>query len=147
MVQFATDGRPLPSPTPISQPYFDAAARGELQLQRCPRDGVFYYPRSVCPRCWKTDWQWQALSGRGEVHSFTIDRVGHDPALAAEVPYCIALVDLEEGARVVANVVSCPVESVRIGLPVEATFDTFTADSGETLTLLRFRPRQDSPAL
>jgi len=141
-MQFATDGRPLPRPTPISQPYFDAAARGELCLQRCPRDGVFYYPRSACPGCWGTDWRWETLSGRGEVHSFTVDRVGHDPALAAEVPYCIALVDLEEGARVVANVIDCPVDRVVVGLAVEATFDTFAAEGGETIALLRFRPRE-----
>ena len=140
-MQFATDGRPLPTPTPTSQPYFDAAARGELRLQRCPRHGFFYYPRTACPYCWGTDWQWETVSGRGEVHSFTIDRVGHDPALAAEVPFCIALVDLEAGVRVVANMVDCPVDQVRVGLPVEATFETFVAQGGDSVALLRFRPR------
>jgi len=143
MVQFANDGRPLPRPTPVSQPYFDAAAKGELRLQRCPRHGVFFYPRSVCPVCWGTDWEWEVLSGRGAIHSFTIDRVGHEPGLASGVPFCIALVDLAEGARVPANIVECPVEGVRVGLPVEAVFERVTAAGGEEVALLRFRPSDE----
>jgi len=139
-VQFSNDGRPLPRPTPTSQPFFDAAAQGVLRLQRCPRDGVFFYPRSACPVCWGTDWEWEVLSGRGAIHSFTIDRVGHEPRLAAEVPFCIALVDLAEGARVPANIVDSPVELVRVGLPVEAVFERVTAEGGEEVALLRFRP-------
>ena len=141
MVQFATDGRPLPRPTPVTRPFFDAAAEGRLSLQRCPRDGFFYYPRSHCPKCWGTDWSWSLLSGRGTVYSFTVDRVGHDPALAPDVPFAIALVDLEEGPRVVANVVGCDVDDVRVGLPVAAAFESFDAKDGGDVTLLRFRPR------
>ena len=116
--------------------FFDAARDGKLVLQSCPRDGVFYYPRSRCPKCWKDDWSWQPLSGRGTVHAFTIDRIGHDQAQAARVPFAIGLVDLEEGARVVGNVVGCEVDDVRVGLEVEACFETV-----EGVALLQFRPR------
>ena len=74
-------GRPLPIPNPTTQAFFDAARAHRLDLQRCPRDGFFFYPRSRCPRCLGDDWEWESVSGRGEVHAFTIDRVGHDPAL------------------------------------------------------------------
>ena len=142
MVQFAGDGRPLPRPTPTTKPFFDAARKGVLALQRCPRDGVFYYPRSHCPSCLGTDWEWQELSGRGEVHTFTVDRVGHDPALASQVPFAIAVVELDEGVRVVANVVGCEVDDVKVGLPVEATFETIaTSEGADDVTLLRFQPR------
>ena len=141
MVQFATDGRPLPRPAPSTLPFFEAAAEGRLALQRCPRDGLFYHPRTHCPSCWGTDFTWETLSGRGQVYSFTIDRVGHDPALRKDVPFAIALVELDEGPRVVANVVGCDVEDVCVGLPVEAVFETFTASGGDDVTLLRFRPR------
>ena len=144
MGMYATDGRPLPRPTPISQPFFDAAREGRLCLQRCPRDGVFYYPRTRCPACWRDDWEWTDLSGRGEVHTFTVDRVGHDPALAQDVPFAIALVTLEEGPRVVAKVVGCPPEAVRVGLRVEAVFESYEREEGgEPVALLRFRPRED----
>ena len=143
MVMYATDGRPLPRAIPVTRPFFDAAREGRLCLQRCPRDGVFYYPRSHCPSCWQDDWSWEELSGHGEVHTFTIDRVGHDPALAQDVPFVIALVNLEEGARVVANVVGCPVEAVASGMAVEAVFETYQpAAGGEPVALLRFRPRE-----
>ena len=138
----AEDGRPLPRITPTSRPYFDAAREGRLRLQRCPRDGVFYYPRSRCPHCWQADWAWTDLSGRGEVYSFTVDRVGHDPALAGDVPFVIALVTLEEGPRVVANVVGCAPEDVCVGMPVEAVFESYVPrEGGEPIALLRFRPR------
>ena len=142
---YATDGRPLPRPIQVTQPYFDALREGRLQLQRCPRDGVFFYPRSHCPDCWQTDWEWIPLSGRGEVHSFTVDRIGHDPALRQDAPFVIALVTLEEGARVVANVVDCEPEQVAVGMSVEATYTSYSpADGGEPVALLRFKPRQES---
>ena len=56
MAIYASDGRPLPQPTTTTQPFFDAARRHEFRLQRCPRDGFFYYPRSHCPHCLGVDW-------------------------------------------------------------------------------------------
>ena len=137
MLRFASDGRPLPVPTPTSQPFFDAARKGELRLQRCPRDGFFYYPRSHCPRCLGTDWSWQATSGRGTVHAFTVDRVGHDPAQRGHLPLVIAVIELEQGPRMTANLVGCEAEAVRVGMPVEASFE----DVDDT-TLVRFRPSE-----
>ena len=61
-------------------------------LQRCPRHGYFFYPRGRCPVCLGDDWEWAELSGRGTVYSFTVDRAGHDPALASRIPFAIALV-------------------------------------------------------
>ncbi len=131
-------GRPLPIPNPTTQPFFDAARAHRLELQRCPRDGFFFYPRSRCPRCLGDDWEWESVSGRGEVHAFTIDRVGHDPALSALVPFAIAIVELEEGPRVTANVVGCAVEEVHVGQPLEVCFEDV-----DEHTLVHFRPRAD----
>ena len=131
-------GRPLPIPNPTTQPFFDAARAHRLELQRCPRDGFFFYPRSRCPRCLGDDWEWESVSGRGEVHAFTIDRVGHDPALSALVPFAIAIVELEEGPRVTANVVGCAVEEVHVGQALEVCFEDV-----DEHTLVHFRPRAD----
>jgi len=142
MIRFAPgDGRPLPVPFPTTQPFFDAAAEGRFVLQRCPRDGFFFYPRSRCPKCLGDDWQWQPASGRGEVHAFTIDRVGHDPALARRVPFAIAVIELEEGPRVTANVVGCPVDDVHVGMPVEVAFEVV-----DGVALLHFVPRSEGVA-
>jgi len=130
------DGRPLPLPNPTTQPFFDAASQGQLRIQRCPRDGFFFYPRSRCPGCLGDDWSWENISGFGSVSAFTIDRLGHDPALAAEVPYVIAIVELEEGPRMTARIVNCAVDDVRVGMPLEACFEPV-----EDVTLVRFRPR------
>ena len=135
----AADGRPLPWPNPTTQPFFDAASEGRLDLQRCPRDGFFFYPRSRCPGCLGDDWTWETVSGRGVVAAVTVDRLGHDPALAADVPYVVAIVALEEGPRMPARIVECDVDdpgALRVGLPVEACFESIDA-----VTLVRFRPR------
>lgn len=135
MMRYANDGRPLPTPTDTSLPFFEGAREGKLVLQRCPRDGFFFYPRSRCPHCLSDDWQWETVSGRGSVHAFTIDRVGHDPALASQVPFAIAIVELEEGPRMSANIVGCDVDSVAVGMPVQASFEDI-----DDITLVRFQP-------
>ena len=123
MVQPAREGRPLPWPNPTTQPFFDAAREGRLELQECPRDGFFFYPRSRCPACLGDDWRWQTVSGRGEVYAFTIDRIGHTPGLAEQVPYAIACVELEEGPRMTARILDCDVDQVSVGMPVEVCFE------------------------
>lgn len=136
MAIYASDGRPLPQPTSTTQPFFDAARRHEFRLQRCPRDGFFYYPRSHCPHCLGDDWSWETPSGRGEIYSFTIDRVPHDPAFRDFVPFAVAIVELEEGPRMTARIAECAFEDLRVGLPVEVDFEDV-----DDVTLVRFRPR------
>ena len=141
MVRLARDGRSIPDPTPVTAPFFEAAGDGRMVLQTCPRDGPFFYPRARCPHCWGADWRWTDASGRGTIYAFTIDRLGHDPTQKALAPFAIAIVTLEEGPRAVAQIVDCPVEDVRTGMPVEAVFDIFQpADGGEPVPILRFRP-------
>lgn len=132
---YAENGRPLPRRTPTSAPYFDAAREGRLRLQKCSRDGFFFYPRSRCPECLGDDLVWEDVSGRGRVYSYTVDRVGLDPAQRERLPLVVAIVELEEGPRLTANIVGCSPEEVSIGMPVEASFE----DLGRE-TLVHFRP-------
>ena len=129
------DGRPLPWPNPTTQPFFDAAKERRLQLPRCPRDGFFFYPRSRCPACLADDWTWEDASGRGTVYSFTIDRIGHVPALREYAPYAIAIVELEEGPRLTARLVDVDADDVEVGLAVEASYEDV-----DDITLVHFRP-------
>jgi uncharacterized protein len=124
--------RPVPSPDADSAPYWAAARAGRLELQRCRPCGlVVFYPRARCPRCHAADLAWETLSGRGTVHAYTIVHRAPDPSLEDAIPYVVALVDLDEGARLMTNIVDCAPEQVRIGLPV----------------VVRFRPVSDAAAL
>ena len=135
MLDFASDGRPLPKPTPITQPFFDAAREHRLTLQRCPRDGFFFYPRSHCPRCLGTDWKWETVSGHGTVYAFTVDRIAHDSSFKERIPFAIAVIELDEGPRMTANIVACDVGDIRVGMPVQVAFEDV-----DSTTLIHFHP-------
>ena len=99
-----------------------------------PRDGFFFYPRSHCPGCLGTDWSWQPARVSGRIHAFTIDRIGQDPGLRAQVPFAIAVVELDDGPRVVGNIVDAAFERLQVGLPVSVGFNLI-----EGVALMVFR--------
>ena len=80
-------------------------------------------PRHLCPVCWSDELEWVDAKGTGSVHSFTIMRRASDPAFAPRVPYVVALIDLDEGPRMMANVLGDDALDVKIGDPVEVTFE------------------------
>jgi len=129
--------RPLPEPNAVSQPFWDAAKEHRLVLQRSKKTGRYvYYPRAVSPFGVNDELAWTTVSGRGTVYSYTIARRPTAPQWAADVPYVIAIVRLEEGPHLTTNIVDCDPESVRIGMQVVATFADVTPD----ITLVQFRP-------
>ena len=129
--------KPVPRPTPVTQPYWDAASEGRLVMPRRADGTYFWYPRPLAPTTLEGGWEWTEVSGRGTVYSFTIDRRGTAAAFANDVPYVIAIVELEEGPHFTSNIVGCPVESVRIGMPVQAIFEP----AHDGISLVKFRPR------
>lgn len=129
--------KPLPQPTPISQPFWDAAREHRLSIQRCAScDRYLFYPRPLCPHCGGAELAWTEVSGRASVYSYTIARRPTARAFELDVPYVIAIVELAEGPHMTTNVIGCDPESVRIGMPVEAAFDDVT----DEVTLVKFRP-------
>ena len=131
--------RPLPVKQPESDFYWEKARAHELWLRRCNACGrAYFYPRDICPHCFSRDVTWERASGRGTVHAFGIVHRGPAPAFRYHVPYVVALVDLEEGARMPTNLVDIEPdpEHVKVGMAVEVTFDDVTAD----VTLPKFRP-------
>lgn len=115
---------PLPVVTPETAPYWDGARDGKLLLQRCGGCRVVrFYPRRTCPACWSEDAEWIEASGRGRVASFTIIHRPPAPAFAERVPYVVALVDLEEGPRMMANIVGDRPLHVAIDEAVDVTFE------------------------
>ena len=133
-----TRGLPLPQPTRDNLPFYDAARRGELVLQRCAACGRFrHYPRPACPACLAREHRWERASGRGVVYTWTIVRGPTLPAFEAKLPYNVVDVLLEEGVHFVSEVLDCPPEALRADLPVEAVF----VPASEEITLVKFRRR------
>ena len=114
-----------PRPTPDTQPFFDAAARGELSLPKCRDCGeLFFYPRSWCPRCSSADLEWTPCSGRARLHSYLIN-TRPAPGFEDETPYSIAVVELEEGPRMMTNINGVPQtpEHLVLDMELEVVFD------------------------
>jgi uncharacterized protein len=129
-------GRPIPKPDLDSAPYWEAASRHELKLQQCNSCARFrFYPRSICPYCFSTEFEWRQLSGRGIIYSFTVIHRAAFPAFETKVPYVLALVELNEGVRMMSNILDCDPNAVEIGMPVEVTFE----DLSEEVSLPQFR--------
>ncbi len=129
--------RPIPAPTPVTQSFWDAAKRHELVLQYCPRCNNYqHYPRAICTRCQNFDLEWRRASGRGTVHTWiVVDRAFH-PGLRDRVPYITATIDLEEGPRIMANLLDVDRNDVKEGMPVEVAWE----DVNPEIALPQFAP-------
>ena len=113
----------LPSPDADTQPWWDAAAEGRLLIKRCAACGKpHFYPRSFCPHCWSTDVEWEDASGRATLYTYSIVRRNDLPPWGDRVPYVAAVVDLEEGPRMITNVIDCDEADLEIGMPLTVTF-------------------------
>ena len=127
---------PLPVPDEDTQPYWDYCAQGELRAQRCLAcSRLRHPPRPLCPACGSFDFEWQKLSGRGEVFSYTVAHQAIHPALEGRVPHTVVLVQLEEGLLLTSNLVDDG--AVEIGQPVEVVFEASTGG----FVLPKFRRR------
>ena len=115
--------KPLPTIVGETRVYWEACRRGELLIQRCERCSEYqFYPRGICIACFTSDIRWVKASGKGTVWTFTVTRQNRTPGFAEDVPYVLALVELEEGVKMFTNIVECEPGDVRIGMPVEVTF-------------------------
>jgi len=117
--------------------FWHAAARGELRLPRCRDCASFSWPpRSRCRDCGSHAIDWVAVSGRGVVHTYTVVRQASDPYFNARTPYTVAMIELEEGPRLMSNITNCDVDAVHIGMRVGVSF----ADAGDGFALPVFAP-------
>lgn len=128
---------PIPKPTPETQPYWDATKRHVLMIQLCDGCGQHYfYPRPLCPHCFSRDVRWVQVSGRGRLHTYTIN---YRPPrkFPTQSPIIIAIVELDEGPRVMTNIVGTDADpaKLRCDAPVEVVFEDIT----DEITLPKFR--------
>jgi len=130
--------KPLPTLTDENRPFWEACRAGRLRLQRCAACAHIRYPISrFCPRCLAEEHEWHDVSGRGTVFSYIVFHKAYHPGFKGDLPYNVALVQLEEGPRMYSNIVGTPNDQVRIGDAVEVTFDAVTPE----ITIPRFRLR------
>ena len=116
--------RPIPPTSALTQPYWDAARRGQMAVQRCEQCGHRPFPpRATCPSCGASTLSWSPVSGRATVYSYTIAHRSPHPAFAGQLPLVVAIVELEEGPRMFTNIVGCDPADVEVGMAVEAAFE------------------------
>jgi len=131
--------RPLPQPTPEAKPYWDGLREDKLMLPRCRQcRRAFFYPRVLCPFCHASDIEWFQASGRGRLYSFEILHQQFNRAFKVKLPCVLAMVELEEGPRLLSNLVGVEPDpaKIRCDTPVEVVFEKLT----DELTLPLFRP-------
>lgn len=125
--------RPAPNPEPEAVEYWSALRDGRLLIQQCESCGnCQLYARDRCVRC-RSAVSWVEASGRGTVYSFTVIRQQYQRPFRDWVPYVVALIDLEEGPRLMTNIVGVDPEGVSIGMAVRARFETVSEEAGIAL--------------
>jgi len=136
-----TPAKTVPAPTPETAAFWDGCLRGELLLQRCTACGsVQFPPRRHCGSCLGAALEWQQASGRGRITSWTVVRHPVSAAFAADVPYVVAIVALDEGPTMMAGVRDCAIDAMHIGMRVEVVFET----RSETIAIPHVRPNDHS---
>ena len=127
----------LPTPDPETQPYWDAAKEGKLLIRRCNAcKRAYFYPRDFCPHCWSEDVAWEEASGRATLYTWSVVRRNDLPPWGERVPYVAAVVDLEEGPRMMTNVEGVDFDALAIGMPLGVDVRVETDD----ITAPIFRP-------
>lgn len=132
-----TSGRYLPVIYPEERPYWEALRQRKVVLPRCKSCAQAWYPLGpACPNCFALDFDWSPMTGKGVLHNYVVYHKAFAPWLEKRVPYAVAQVELDEGPRLTTNLLDCPLDQIKIGMRVEATFEDITDD----ITLLQFRP-------
>jgi uncharacterized OB-fold protein len=127
----------VPGVSELTEPYWAGAQRHELLLQHCQACGhIWHPPLPRCPACHLDDIEWTPASGRGHLYTYTAAYHATHAAMADKVPYIIALVQLEEGPRVLTNLRNCAEADASVGMPVHLIFEELTPE----ITLPQFEP-------
>ena len=129
--------KPLPTLTDDNRPFWDSCRAGRLSLQQCACGHLRYPISPFCPHCLSGEFSWKPVSGRGTVFSYVVYHQAYHPGFQEDLPYNVALVQLEEGPRMYSNIVGVANDQVRIGDAVEVVFDAVSPE----VTIPRFRPR------
>lgn len=129
--------KPIPVPSFESKPYWEGLRQHQLLMPRCDVCHRCWFPPSTnCPHCTSSAFAWMPVSGRGKVFSYVVYHRVYHPGFADEVPYTVALVELEEGPRMISNIIGIPPDEVACEMPVQVIYEDVTDD----VTLPKFAP-------
>jgi hypothetical protein len=121
--------KPKPRPAPESLPYWQAARDHRLALPKCEDCQKFWFPPSrTCPHCLSTNFSFQNVSGKGKIFSFVTFHRVYRPAFTNDVPYVVALIELDEGPRLLSNIMGVTHDHVKCEMRVEVVFDDYDDD-------------------
>ncbi len=130
--------KPLPVLEGLSGEFYAWCRQGELRFQRCTDCGTFrHVPRELCAQCNSFAWEWARSSGRGTVYTWTVVQRALHPAFVDATPLAPVVVEMEEGVRLLGNMIDCAPQELAIGMPVEVEFEAVTPE----VSLPRFRRR------
>jgi uncharacterized protein len=131
--------KPLPRRDGLNGEFYAHCAQGELRFQKCSACGAWrHMPRYSCAGCGSDQWSWAKSSGRGTLYSWTVCHRAFHPGFAKDLPYAVAIVALEEGPRMVTQIVDKRPEELKLGMPVEVVFEMASPD----VVLPKFRASQ-----
>ncbi|MCX5851298.1 MAG: Zn-ribbon domain-containing OB-fold protein [Deltaproteobacteria bacterium] len=129
--------KPLPLITPLSKVFYDACRDKKLMYQQCNDCGeIIFFPKHLCPNCMSRNLGWKESKGKGKIQTFTVTYEAAPPEFAADQPYALAIIRLDEGFRMMTNIVECDFNTLSCEMPVEVVFDAVTPE----ITLPKFRP-------
>lgn len=129
--------KPLPVTQPWSKEFWKGTKQHKFLIQHCHDCGKnIFYPRKFCPYCWSSNLGWIESKGKGKLFSYTIMLAGVEQKFADDLPYVLALVDLDEGIRVMSRIVECPHDELKCDMDVEVVYEDVTQE----FTLFYFRP-------
>jgi len=121
--------KPLPPVTKLNKPFWEGTKQGELRLQHCSECGHIWFPPSThCPNCLSRNYEWKAVSGRGKVWSWIIMHQRYFKEFEDELPYDVALIELEEGVRMMSRLKGVSKEDIRCDMPVKVVFEEATEE-------------------
>lgn len=133
--------KPIPVIQPWTKEFWKATKQGKLLVQHCNDcSSSIFFPKKVCPECWSENLTWIESSGKATVDTFTVMLDMVEPKFMGDLPYVLAMVNLEEGIRMTTRVINCKPESVAIGMNVEVVFQDVSSDCA----LPMFQPADES---
>ena len=119
-----SEGKPQPRPAAESMRFWEGARAHKLLLPRCNACGKFWFPPSQrCVHCLSANFDWRESSGQGRIYSFVVYHRVYHPSFETDVPYTVAIVELDEGPRLLANIVGTPPDAIRCDMRVRVVFE------------------------
>jgi len=131
------DAKPLPQVNPDNRPFWQGCREHLLKIQKCGNCGRLRWPPGfLCPGCLSPEAEWITVTGKGRVYTFAVYHQAFQPGFQEDLPYVVAIVELDDGPRMMTNIIDCDPAGVACDMPVEVAW----ADRNDEFSIPCFRP-------